>query len=229
MRLFQVMLAGYTEIRAHDLRRTEQSSWVMTSKANLSIPLVNADESDKKEVEIDSRIWSSISLPNTVPPSFETCNLTRRYELEISVGLAYGSVGDIKPEMTVQQLRMPVDVYSGIRPPEALLEEMAKYQGTALAGQRLRPQAATRPSMQSQSDIPQPQTPATASPGASSAVHPPPDFPDEPPPSYEDAMADELAPVDGSSRPRDYEQPEGEPVRDEKRGGMFRHNDRLFP
>jgi hypothetical protein len=34
--------------------------------------------------------------------------------------------------------------------------------------------------------------------------------PDEPPPSYDDAMADDLGPVDGPRR--DYEQPVSQPV-----------------
>ena len=231
LQLFQIQLAGYTDIRAHDLRRTEQSSWVIVSKANLSIALEGAGATSRKDMEVDKRLWGSIPLPNTVPPSFETCNMARRYELEITVGLAYGTPGKVKPEMTVQVLRMPVQVYSGILPPPALLEEMSKQHHPGLAGQSLRPPVAARPSTQSQQSFgaPQPSTAAGYSPVAASAPPPHGNLPDEPPPSYEDAMADELAPVDGSSRPRNYEQPEGEPVRDEKRSSTFGRDERLFP
>ena len=215
LKLIHVLLVGYTEIRAHNLRRVEQSSWVVVSKANLSIPLGEPGTPSGKEVELDSRVWSNIPLPNNVPPTFETCNMSRKYEIEISVGLAFGSSkDDIKPETTVQALRMPVQVYSGIPPPEALLEEMARQQGLS----------ATVPSPSAGEPVQTP--PAPPRPGAQP---PPADAGEEPPPSYEDAMADELAPVDGSSRPTNYEQPEGQPVGDQKRSNVFRRNDRLFP
>ena len=231
LQLFHIVLVGYTEIRAHELRRNESSSWIIVSKANLNIPLASKSSSDPKDMELDNRMWSSIPLPNTVPPSFETCNLARKYELEISVGLAYGKAGHINPEMTVQPLRMPVLVYSGIKPPEALVDEMAKQQNPSLAGQNLRPPTVTRPSTLSQQSLGQASSSPlpTSSPAHASTPQGSADFPEEPPPSYEDAIADELAPVDGSSRPRNYEQPEGEPVRDEKRGSAFGRDDRLFP
>lgn len=61
--------------------------------------------------------------------------------------------------------------------------------------------------------------------GPSDHIEPSPgDIPDEAPPSYEDAMADDLAPIDGPRR--QYEQqPSQTPIGDEKRSG----NDRLFP
>ena len=96
LQLLQIELIGYTKIRAHELQRVETSSWILTSLSNLRIALGNSDSQSGKEIEIDEKLWNRISLPNTVAPSFDTCNLSRHYELEIRVGLSYGSAGSIK-------------------------------------------------------------------------------------------------------------------------------------
>ena len=64
--------------------------------ANLQVPLGTTSTPIDKDVEIDVEMWSRVPLPNTVPPSFETCNLSRYYELDISVGLVYGTKGNMK-------------------------------------------------------------------------------------------------------------------------------------
>ena len=48
-----------------------------------------------REAEIDAKLWNQIPIPNTVAPSFQTCNLTRHYSLDIKVGLSYGSSDNI--------------------------------------------------------------------------------------------------------------------------------------
>lgn len=48
------------------------------------------------EWTIDARMWNQLPLPNSVAPNFETCNVSRTYELEVRVGLSYGSFGNIK-------------------------------------------------------------------------------------------------------------------------------------
>ena len=215
---------------------------MITSLSNLRIALSNSDSQSGKEMEIDDKLWNRIPLPNTVAPSFDTCNLSRTYELEIRVGLSYGSPGSIKvscqterqldmltnnnqPELTVQPLRMPVAIYSGIAPPPALLAAMAGLP-------QPQPQAQPEP-------VPPPfgQRPSSnhfspdTSPGLSLGQYGPPapsDIPSEAPPSYEDAMAEHMAPVDGPRR--EYQQPESrETVGDEKRNGGFRNEERLFP
>lgn len=94
--MFQIVLIGYTKIRAHELERIERSSWVIVSKANLQAPLAEPDTSAKQDMEVNSSMWRHVSLPNTIPPTFETCNISRYYELEITTGLVYGTAGNIK-------------------------------------------------------------------------------------------------------------------------------------
>jgi hypothetical protein len=194
----QVHLFGLTEVRAQDVARTETSTWVLMSLSGLRIPILTGNDPLRHEAVIDQNLWDRIPLPNTVAPSFHICNLTRKYELEVRVGLGYGVIGEIQvpisplhfskspmkltpnlqPQTITLPLRFQVEIYSGISPPTALLDAMAS-----------RP---TQP-------VPvQPAAPTTYDP-----AYPPqlgvPGGPgqDDAPPSYEDAMADELAPADG--------------------------------
>ncbi|MCJ1272807.1 hypothetical protein MMC21_000596 [Puttea exsequens] len=225
LQLININLIGYTNVRAHELQRQEANVWTILSKSNLKIPLSGSINNDGTEtMELDKGLWKDLPLPNTICPSFETCNISRNYEVEIKVGLQWGSSrSKVNPELQVLPLRMPVQVYSGIAPSQALLDQMAarplpNQQPAPYAASNLRPpgpstsaspNVPSRPSSQQQ----QPQQ-------QSDHIEPSPgDIPDEAPPSYEDAMADELAPIDGPRR--NYAQDGGE-VGDGK-------GDRLFP
>ncbi|KAN0112891.1 hypothetical protein V8E51_005842 [Hyaloscypha variabilis] len=195
----QVQLSGSTEVRAQDVVRTETTSWVLMSLTGLAIPLGSPADEIRKETVVDASLWDRIPLPNTVAPSFHTCNLTRKYELEVRVGLGFGVPGEIQPQIVTLPLRFQVEIYSGIHPPTALLDAMAS-----------RPSAPVRPS------VPTPQTydpaypPQVGVPGA-------PDL-DDAPPSYEDAMADEMSPADGPRREYSGVTDVNAPSMDEKGG-----------
>ena len=123
--MFQIELFGYTNVRAHDLKRTETGSWVLTSLANMNMPLLNnATDKAQREWKLPAKLWD-FPLPNTVAPSFDTCNISRRYELEVRVGLAHGVASGVRPELIVLPLRLPVQVWSGIAPPPQLLRAMS--------------------------------------------------------------------------------------------------------
>lgn len=92
----QLLLIAKTRIRAHELVRVERNSWVILSKANLRMPVGGLDVPRGKEIEIDRDLWARLPLPNAICPSFETCNISREYELKVSVGLMYGTSKDIK-------------------------------------------------------------------------------------------------------------------------------------
>ena len=92
LQTLSIMLVGYTSVRAHELRRQEANTWVIASLANVHKPLSNDPGGDgSKVMELDQALWNQLLLPNTVCPSFETCNITRHYELDIKVGLSWGS------------------------------------------------------------------------------------------------------------------------------------------
>lgn len=96
----QIVLIGSTEVRAQDVVRVESSTWVLLTLTGLTIPIGKAGDAKGTETVVDNSLWSGIPLPNTVAPSFSTCNLSRRYELEVRVGLAFGVVGDIQVYFT---------------------------------------------------------------------------------------------------------------------------------
>ncbi|MCJ1353014.1 MAG: hypothetical protein MMC33_002998, partial [Icmadophila ericetorum] len=218
LRHLQIELVGNTNIRAHELVRQERMSWILVSLNNIQIPLTNSETPRDKEVEIDSSPWKSVPLPNTIAPSFDTCNLSRFYELEIKLGLSYGKSVNIKNEIYLQPLLMPVQLYSGIRPPPELLAKMSRpgQKPASLVPPLSRPPSNSAPPSPTPLSVPPP-----FQPGPPSAVGGPPGLEREeaPPPSYEDAIAEDIGPVDGPRR--DYLQPERTTnVGERKRSGL---------
>ena len=131
------------------------------------------------------------------------------------------AANDRKPELSVQTVRMPVEVYSGIAPPQALLDQMAGRPSEQPAtNHNLRPHG----SVNAPSARP---TPGPNTQGQSDHIEPSPsDIPDEAPPSYEDAMADDLAPIDGPRR-NYHQQTSLTPPGSSGKGSA--KDDRLFP
>lgn len=209
--MFQIELFGYTNVRAHDLKRTETGSWVLTSLANMNMPLNNSTDKSQQEWKLPPKLWD-LPLPNTVAPSFDTCNISRRYELEVRVGLAHGVASGVRPELIVLPLRLPVQVWSGIAPPLQLLRAMSAQNrqhvnGGALFGRPSEPVPYDDTPVHPPSTPIQEYSPTEAQVGSYSTPNAA-DIPDDAPPSYEDAMAEDIAPVDGPRR--DYSVPEGE-------------------
>ena len=101
------------------------------------------------------------------------------------------------PELVVLPLRLPVVVYSGIKPPAELIARI--NQASSSLPSDARPMAG--PSVGAAAAAAG-QPPPPFSTGLQSAGDAGGDLPDVAPPSYEDAMAQDLAPVDG--RRRDY-------------------------
>jgi hypothetical protein len=248
LKMLQIELIGYTQVRAHDLDRTETLTWVLMSQANMNMPLGNPTDKGCKQWKLPSRLWEDVPIPNTVCPSFDTCNISRRYELEVRVGLAHAMASGVRPELIVLPLRLPVLVYSGIAPPPKLLEAMASnprpHPQPAPLGLSMPPRLPVPNGIPSPSDTPlgtpleTPTTPLSeinSYPAQVGSYHPAqePDIPDVAPPSYEDAMAEDIAPVDGPRR--DYQVPSETGVQrpafnpDAKGSGLGRRvSERLF-
>lgn len=87
----QIDLVGSTVVRCHDLVNTETTRWVVTVRDGLAIPLQQGpDDPVGAETEINDLLWKTKPLPNTVMPSFVTCNLKRSYALELKLGISWG-------------------------------------------------------------------------------------------------------------------------------------------
>ncbi|CRK36353.1 hypothetical protein BN1723_004219, partial [Verticillium longisporum] len=89
----QIELVGTMTLRAHDLNYKHPSRWTIVHQVNLNTPLLQNPATDEVGVEsvVPDDVWRHVSLPNTVAPSFATCNLQRTYELELKVGLSWGA------------------------------------------------------------------------------------------------------------------------------------------
>ena len=96
----QFNLIESTEIRAMDVARTETITWAMMTLESLAIPIGNPGDKFRTETFLDKKLWDGVPLPNTVAPSFHTCNLSRRYELEVRVVLGYGLLRDIQVHLS---------------------------------------------------------------------------------------------------------------------------------
>ncbi|KAJ0119212.1 arrestin domain-containing protein [Diaporthe amygdali] len=87
----QVDLVGSTLVRCQDLVNTETTRWVVVTRHDLAIPLQRGpNDAVGTETEINNVLWSNRPLPNTVMPSFVTCNLKRSYALELKLGVSWG-------------------------------------------------------------------------------------------------------------------------------------------
>lgn len=227
----QMELIGFTEVRCHNIYNRRVNRWVVASNTNLSIPLTTSPQDEvNKEVVLPDTVWSSPSLPNTIAPSFVGCNIIRRYELEVKLGVAWGkpsskSGGMFSKDSTQQplQIHLPlhfqnVEIFSGITPPPELLET-ARSTRPGRATFNMGPQLPPRNNSQSgpstpgpstagpstPSQPPRPQNQAPAQPPAHDPLYPPQLAPgqaapayDDAPPSYDEAMAENLAgPFDG--------------------------------
>ncbi|KAL8769128.1 MAG: hypothetical protein Q9209_004762 [Squamulea sp. 1 TL-2023] len=229
LQLLQIELVANTTVRAHHLVRENLTSTVLISKSNMRIRLAEFD----KVMEVDNRWWKDISLPNTIAPTFQTCNISRTYFLLVKIGLTHGLGEQTFPELTIHALKISVSVYSGIRPPKALLQAMAKDptrpQATSIGSSSNAP---AHPSSQSSSSASpnvathpiilnqDPSTPIAtgqthpiisdqhpSAPITTGQTHPEGPFEDEAPPTYQEAIADGIGPVEGTRR--DYQHREG--------------------
>ncbi|KAH7266616.1 hypothetical protein B0J15DRAFT_254333 [Fusarium solani] len=226
---FQMDLIGRTDVRAQELHNQKLNRWVVAANSNLNIPLTSSPEDEVgKELVIPDDVWKNMPLPNTVAPSFVTCNLSRRYELEVKLGLSWGKpkkgIASRDPSKNPQVIHLPLhfaqlEVFSGITPPPELVEAArssrpgrATFTGNAPANglpPRLPPRtntagASTAPPQQQQYRPPQaahqvppqpahdPLYPPQLAPGQDAPPY------DDAPPSYDEAMAENLSgPFDG--------------------------------
>ena len=103
LKLIELVLVSNTITRAHQLERTDAGSFVLMSRSNLRqvLQTVDGKSQSKKDMEIDSSMWNHLPLPNTIAPTFETCNLSRSYFLDIKVGLSWGMENHINVSLGI--------------------------------------------------------------------------------------------------------------------------------
>lgn len=111
---FQMLLVGYTDIRAGAATHGHMSFWTLQSLSNLDLKIFTSSDPSGAERSIDSRLWGDITLEDSVVPNFATCNLERRYELEVLMGWQCQS-GEHAGRVFFVQARTPVHISSGFQ------------------------------------------------------------------------------------------------------------------
>lgn len=112
---FQMLLVGYTDIQAGAASHGQMTFWTLQSLSNIGLQIFAASDASGTQREINSRFWDSVVLDDSVVPDFETCNLARRYELEVLMGWQCRS-GEHAGRVFFVQVRTPVRISSGILP-----------------------------------------------------------------------------------------------------------------
>ncbi|KAI1630550.1 hypothetical protein F4809DRAFT_287833 [Biscogniauxia mediterranea] len=200
----EIDLIGYTQVRVQNLTNVERTVWVVVSAPNLSIALGSPDDAVDTEFEVPSSLWGNRRLPNTIAPSFRTCNLARRYEIELKLTLSWG-LPTSPPSLSwgagktphPQTIHLPlklsnVEVFSGIKPPAALLQSVSWPQSHAnpVTNPNRPPQPPPRPNSNAPTPPQRPPNDPLYPPQLGPGNVPP---YDDAPPSYDEAMADTVA------------------------------------
>lgn len=120
IRSIQVMLGITTYIAAQGFRRELGYIQPILDVGNLSLTLpANQNELVINPTDLVHQRSSSkgFTLPDTIPPSFRTCNIARKYTLVLQMGVS--SMPQAPPEII--QLTIDVQVFSGFKPPSQLV------------------------------------------------------------------------------------------------------------
>lgn len=116
---FQMLLVGYTDIRAGTATHGQMSFWTLQSLSNIGLQVFTASDASGTRRHIDPRLWTGVTLDDSVVPQFATCNLERRYELEVLMGWQCQS-GEHAGRVFFVQARSPVRISSGMLPRKRL-------------------------------------------------------------------------------------------------------------
>jgi hypothetical protein len=87
---FQSMLFETTEVRARGAAESVTRPWMVQTIANLRQLFVPEFRNDETVCVVNNNLWSRHNVPLFLTPTFETCNISRRYKLEIRLGIGFG-------------------------------------------------------------------------------------------------------------------------------------------
>ncbi|OJJ65780.1 hypothetical protein ASPBRDRAFT_60292 [Aspergillus brasiliensis CBS 101740] len=91
LRDFQSMLIETTDIRTHGATQSVTRLLIIQTMSNLSQPFVNdGSPTVGSSMSLENGVWSRHCIPHCLTPTFETCNVTRSYKLEIRLGIEFG-------------------------------------------------------------------------------------------------------------------------------------------
>ena len=114
------MLGITTYIAAQGFRRELGYLLPLLNAGNLNLSLPSAEDEvtiNPADLLQSGHGKKGFSLPDTIPPSFRTCNIARKYALVLQMGVSASP--SLPPEMI--QLTVDVQVFSGFKPPPELI------------------------------------------------------------------------------------------------------------
>jgi hypothetical protein len=201
LQTLQVEVIGITKIRSSQLTQSRSTSWVITSVSNLNTELGEVGDLANTTSEISKSYWENYRLPDSICPSFRTCNIERSYEVVATLGLTYGTTSPGMDQFVSLRLRHKIEIYSGIAPPPELLNRTQR-RPTGPIGPSVPLRRPVPPVQQGSAFHNAPPTPTAADMNA-----PLQDEYGDAPPSYEDAIADNLPALEAGPR-NGYRPPE---------------------
>ncbi|POS86709.1 hypothetical protein EPUL_000871 [Erysiphe pulchra] len=98
---FTINVISKVEVKVDGMVRTDSSTWVVANQNGLSIEIGSINDNEGTECILNQALWSRFPIPNSIGPSFQTCNISRSYEL------------DIRPQIVILPLRLPIEIFSG--------------------------------------------------------------------------------------------------------------------
>ncbi|KMK63457.1 hypothetical protein Y699_04287 [Aspergillus fumigatus Z5] len=116
---FQSMLLETTEVRAHGFVESRLQLHVLQTVSNVRKQAHPSGTPAGSTVSLDDDLWRHHRLPHSLTPTFENCNISRTYKLQIRLGFRFGSANILT---RVLEAEFPVYVMAACRaknPPRA--------------------------------------------------------------------------------------------------------------
>ncbi|RDW59308.1 uncharacterized protein DSM5745_11003 [Aspergillus mulundensis] len=110
---FQTMLIETTETRARGAVDSQTRFWVVQTMANLRHPFVaaagngGAGWNGASALMLDRSLWAQYCISSSLTPTFETCNISRSYKLEVRLGIGFGG-----NNVRIVEFQFPIQVVS---------------------------------------------------------------------------------------------------------------------
>ncbi|KAK9473070.1 uncharacterized protein V1510DRAFT_393579 [Dipodascopsis tothii] len=137
LRQMRVHLVCTTRVAAHEYHKEVVLGLPLLEARDLSVaskrssrPADQLPPERAHEAEFDARKWAQAVIPDMVPPEFKTCNIERKYALEVTLGLSHLSNSNVDE----LPFLFDVHVWSGIPPPQSLVDEKSAGQGHLTEG-----------------------------------------------------------------------------------------------
>ncbi|KAL4978117.1 hypothetical protein BDW66DRAFT_149545 [Aspergillus desertorum] len=125
---FQTMLVETTKVRARGIEESHTRFHIVQTMSNLRHPLIHSNGSGNGRrasvlcLRVDDTLWSRFSIPRLLTPSFETCNISRSYKLEIRLGIGFE-----ENNVRIVEFQFPVYLVSVAKAPAGIERPAPDY------------------------------------------------------------------------------------------------------